>query len=780
MHRPRLQRQGRHARRRFSLRCFAGALFVASLEAISGINSTLAQEPTPNTRPTIPPTVVEAESGPATMPETVVEESLPADAFEPSSVLEGTLFDSPFFAPPVAGYGATTATGGVLANTPLLNIPQHVNVVTADAMRDQQIFSVTDAFRNISGLGADHTTGTLAASSAEFNYLARGLPSTYRRWNGYRSDLVQPNIDAANIERIEFLKGPSSTLYGASEAGGFLNVVTKKPLNTDFTNVSLSAGSWGLARTTLDANRVLNDFTQFRLNVGLQSADSFRDFVNDDRIQITPVMTILLTESTYLTLEGEYYLANTKYDLGYPAINGDPYLLPRSRFTMDPSDRADGDYYKSLIQLNHTLSESWSAQLGYHYANANQRVQTWSPFGEFFGFIPQYPGMQDQQGSLSSLNGQVVGEVETGEMTHHLAGGFEFQWIDTAAQTGFDFFGDYGAGAGLGYPLFAFSPLYASQAGIPFPTLTATPFRLSIDADVASVQDRLTINDYWELVGGVSYQNFDRSQRQPGANFDDNVNGWTPKGAVLFHPVPEFVSTWYSYTESLNSQLLPLVNTNLQGQTTPLDPSQGQQHEIGLRIVPSDDLVLSASLFSLDKSGVPIFGLAPPFGPGSVAVDAHSQGVELDLYGRVTERLHLIANYAYTDAKVTDEKGAGLGIVGQQFPLVPHNRAYAWGRYNVIDDRWDEGREKQVLGVGLGTRWIGSSTTPAIAGFLGPALDLPSMVTFDAGMFYERNRLSANLYFENLGDRTYFASGMGSFVNPGNPFNVRATVGWSF
>lgn len=727
--------------------------------------------------PRLPETVVEAapERAPTTTPQ-------PYFTPPPESYFEGSYYDSPFATPPVNGYGATTAGAGMLANTPLLSIPQSIGVVTAEAMSDQEMFSVTEAFRNVSGFNADHTTGTLAASSVEFNYLARGLPSTYRRWNGYRSDLIQPSIDAANIERIEFLKGPSSVLYGASEAGGFINVITKKPLRANFSDFRFSSGSWGLARSTVDANHILGENVLLRFNAAFQSADSFRDYVNDDRIQLTPVMTLQLTERTMLTLEGEYYLANTKYDLGYPPLNGNFQALPRSRFLMDPTDRADGDYYKSLIQLNHEISDRWSAQLGFHYATADQRANAWSPFGELGGFVPQYPVVQNQQGNLASLNGYLVGEVETGRITHHLAGGFEFNWIDTAAQTGIDFFGDFGFGPGAGYVLDASNPFYASQAGVPFPAVVAEPYSLTINADVASFQDRMVLNERWELVGGVSYQNFDRSQRSASfSSFDDNVHGWTPKGAVIYHPVPELISTWYSYTESLNSQLFPLANPGPGGAGIPLAPSQGQQHEIGVRLAANNDFILSASIFSLDKQGVPIF--RPLFAGGSVAVDARSQGFEFDMYGRVTDRLSMIANYAYTDANVTNDNGFNLGLTGSQFPLVPRNRANVWSRYNLIEEtgvsRYGR-RDRRVVGVGLGTRWQDSMQTPSISGFLGPAVTLRSAVTFDAGLFLERNRLFCNMYFENLGDMTYFSSGMGSFVNSANPFNVRFTAGWTF
>ena len=756
---------------------FSSAATTFGEEAGASI-STVSQPMTAPSAPQVP-----------SLPETVVEaepprrQAAPANPpLSPSSPFAGTYYDSPFASLPVSGYGATTANGGMLADTPLLSIPQSIGVVTADAMKDQAIFSVTDAFRNVSGFVTDHTTGTLAASSVEFNYLARGLPSTYRRWNGYRSDLIQPSIDAANIERIEFLKGPSSVLYGASEAGGFLNIITKKPLRENFADVTLSTGSWGLARSTADINRTVGEFSALRMNIATQNADSFRDYVNNDRVQFTPVMTVELTDRLTLTLEGEYYLANTKYDLGYPVINGNYRALPRSRFLMDPTDRADGDYYKSLVQLNHEISDNWSTQLGFHYATADQRASAWSPFGELGGFVPQYPVVQNQQGNLASLNGYVVGEVQTGVMTHHLAAGFEFNWIDTAAQTGFDFFGDFGFGPGAGYVLDASNPFYASQAGIQFPAVVTEPYSLTVNADVASFQDRVELNEYWELVGGVSYQNFDRSQRSVSfSSFDDNVNGWTPKGAVIFHPVPDIVSTWYSYTESLNSQLFPLANPGPGGAGVPLAQSQGQQHEVGMRIAANDDLVLSAAIFSLDKQGVPIF--RPLFAGGSVAVDARSQGVEFDLYGRITDRLSAIANYAYTDARVTNDNGFNLGLTGSQFPLVPRNQANFWGRYNIVDTSELARRRtanRNVVGFGLGTRWVDDTATPSIAGFLGPAVTLPSYMTVDAGLFLERNRAFANLYLENLGDRTYFTSGMGAFVNPGNPFGVRITMGVTF
>jgi iron complex outermembrane receptor protein len=673
---------------------------------------------------------------------------------------------SPFRSPPTVGYSAPSATTGMLVDTPILSIPQSIGIVSESLLQDQQLFSVGDAFRNVSGVRSEHSAGSDTANGQEFGYLIRGFPTTYRRWNGYRSDLIQTSIDTGNIERIEFIKGPASTLYGASDAGGFLNIITKKPQQDNFSRMSVSAGSWGLARTNIDVNRQLHEDVGFRINVGLQQKDSFRNFVNDDRILVAPVVNLRLTERTQILLEGEYYSTNTMYDIGTASIGGSLNALPISRLLMDPTDFVFGDYYKGAATLQHAISDDWNAQFGCSFGNAQQQLQTHFPFDRVGATIVQIPTSQTNHGRLPTVFGSLAGRFETGPFVHNFATNFELEWIETNTQTEFFF--------GAPYLLNATNPVYAGT----FPPSVSPGSRSSqVHAQVASVQDRIELNDYFEVVAGTSYQNFDRILAANGTFTGagtDNSHAFTPRGSLLFHPIPNLLSTWYSYSESLfvPSFFYPDANGN------PIAPTAGRQHELGLRVTPSSRWWASAALFSLEKTSVP---LASPL-QFIVPVGARSQGVEFDLYGTLTDRLSVTANYAYLDTRITNDPLA-LGLQGKQMPLVPHNSANSWLRYNLLDDVMSgQCGRRRVVGVGNGLRWVGSSQTlvyPQYATF-GGQVTMPSYVTWDTALFSEIGRWFANVYFENMTNARYYTSGLGAFTNPGNPFTVRATIGVAF
>lgn len=672
---------------------------------------------------------------------------------------------SPFTPPVTNGYSAPSAATGMLADTPVLSIPQSIGVVPRALLSDQQLFSVSEAFRNVSGVQTDFGAGNATDAGAQFSYLIRGFPTTYRRWNGYRSDLLQSSIDTGNIERIEFIKGPSSTLYGATDAGGFLNIITKKPQAADFTRVSFASGSWGLARTDVDVNRQVGPDVAYRVNVGLQQKDSFRNFLNDDRILVAPTVALRLTERTQLLLEGEYYSTNTMFDTGVTTLNGSFKTLPKGVSLNDPTDYAFGDYYKAGATLQHAISDAWHAQIGYSFGSSAQHTQSHFPVTRIGPQVLQIPVYQVVNGRVPTMLGSVAGTFETGSLVHHLASAFELQWLETATQTEFFF--------GAPHFLDPTNPVYAGT----FPSTIAPGLRHSkLRGQIWSVQDRVELNDYFELVGGVSYQNFDRTMQAvdiqlPGAS-QDNIHAWTPRGSVLVHPVPGLLSGWYSYTESLLPQAFLFPDATGRA----IAPTAGRQHEIGLRVAPGERWWASASVFDLTKTSVPI---ATPFN-AITAANARSLGFEFDLYGALTERLNVTANYAYLDTKYTNDP-IGAELQGRQVFLVPHNSANAWLRYNLIDDRAGRRGTRRVVGIGKGIRWVSSSETLNYRNSnpFGGANTLPGYVTADVGLFGEAGRLFANLYFENLKNVQYFTSGYGAFANPGNPLTVRATLGVS-
>lgn len=156
-----------------------------------------------------------------------------------------------------SGYVATEASGATRTETPLREVPQSVRVVTSELIDDLGATRLSDTVDYVSGIARLNDFGGTwdnyairGFSSTDMGYLVNGFPGS----RGYN-----PMRDAATVERFEFLKGPAAALYGSSEPGGTINIVTKKPKFTRATTAEVSAGTLGFARATVDTTGPIND-----------------------------------------------------------------------------------------------------------------------------------------------------------------------------------------------------------------------------------------------------------------------------------------------------------------------------------------------------------------------------------------------------------------------------------------------------------------------------------------------------------------------------------------
>jgi iron complex outermembrane recepter protein len=154
--------------------------------------------------------------------------------------------------------------------------------------------------------------------------------SEYRLLNGMRmtSNFWSSPL-LVNIERVEFLKGPSSALFGNSNPGGTINMVTKKPLYEKQAAIDFATGSFGTLRTTADFTGPLNESRNllYRLNLGYENAGSHRDRVNFNTLAVAPTITFLPDDKTKINFELSYTDYNTVLDRGRPTFKDDENLL---------------------------------------------------------------------------------------------------------------------------------------------------------------------------------------------------------------------------------------------------------------------------------------------------------------------------------------------------------------------------------------------------------------------------------------------------------------------
>ena len=166
----------------------------------------------------------------------------------------------------------------------LQEIPVAVSVVQADELKQSQVLDVKDLQFLVPSLRV-----TQLQTSGNTNFVIRGFgngannagiePSVGVFIDGvYRSRSAAAMNDLPNLERIEVLRGPQSTLFGKNASAGVISVVTAKP-DLDETNgsASVTVGDYSQYIIKADVNGPLSDTVAFGLSGSYNQRDGYYD-----------------------------------------------------------------------------------------------------------------------------------------------------------------------------------------------------------------------------------------------------------------------------------------------------------------------------------------------------------------------------------------------------------------------------------------------------------------------------------------------------------------------
>lgn len=184
------------------------------------------------------------------------------------------------------GYRATVAPTANKSDTPVQQTPFSIQTVTRELIEDRGVTTFGEAIRTVPGI-----TNQVGFGGVNDRFRLRGFGTEANLKNRIRRANFVAIDDLVNIEQIEVLKGPSSALYGRFEPGGVVNLVTKKPLAEQRTQVDFSAGRYDFYRSTVDTSGPLGDNVGYRLTAAWQDNGNFRDFVDNESQFISPVVT---------------------------------------------------------------------------------------------------------------------------------------------------------------------------------------------------------------------------------------------------------------------------------------------------------------------------------------------------------------------------------------------------------------------------------------------------------------------------------------------------------
>jgi len=633
---------------------------------------------------------------------------------------------------PVVGYSARQSVTATKTDTPLLETPQSVSVVTKDQVQDQGAQSVQDALRYTPGVSLQG----YGANAFFDGVKLRGFDAP-RYLDGLRlptdsTTFAMPKIEPYGLERIEVLRGPSSGLYGQSDPGGLINMVSKRPTAIPHYDFETTFGNFNYKQGAFDIGGPIDKNGEFLYRiVGLgRLADTQTDFMQDNKLFIAPSFTWRPTNDTSFTILSQYQKIDNKGYQQYvpgqisflPNPNGP---VPYSRYLGEPS--ADGYKLEQKMigyAFEHRFDNNIQFRQNMRYTEVNNDLQStrsegMDPTNPTQSVARSYNYVKASAQNVA-LDNQLQADFRTGILTHKVLVG-----ADYLHQTGSVDYRNQGSIIYFPFGSFpsinAYNPVYG--AAVPsFSSLT--PFMLNdnkIDQVGLYAQDQIKL-DRWtlsltgrqdfvnsELISKAVYPQAGTYQRSDSAQ----------TGRVGLNYLFDFgLSPYINYSTSF------VPNTGAGLDLKPFKPTTGDGKEIGVKFMPNGtNLMLSAALFEINQNNVLTGNPLNPF--LSIQTDAaRSRGFELEARGNVTRELEIIAAYTKIDAKVT--KSLIPANVGKYLNGVPLDQGSLWAKYT-----WFDG-SLAGLGIGAGVRYVGESYGDATNSFV-----VPSYTLFDASVSYD-------------------------------------------
>ncbi|MGH6860330.1 MAG: TonB-dependent siderophore receptor, partial [Phyllobacterium sp.] len=222
---------------------------------------------------------------------------------------------------PVDGYVAGRGATATKTDTPLIETPQSISVITSDQMNAQATDSLNSVLRYTPG-ASGNLYGT---DNRGLGIVLRGMSNA----NGvfYRDGLplkesefiLFTGLDPYGAERYEILRGPASVLYGQAAPGGLINYVSKRPTDETIRDVSFTAGTYDRYEGRFDFSGPVSPDTDltYRLVGLVRKSDTQIDFVKDDRIFIAPSLTWKPDDDTRLTVLANYQRDRSGWAMQY-------------------------------------------------------------------------------------------------------------------------------------------------------------------------------------------------------------------------------------------------------------------------------------------------------------------------------------------------------------------------------------------------------------------------------------------------------------------------------
>ncbi|WP_221394084.1 TonB-dependent receptor [Dyadobacter sp. NIV53] len=665
--------------------------------------------------------------------------------------------------------------------TPILETPQNIQIVTSKVLADQQVISMSDGLiRNVSGAARVEHWGDLYANITMRGSQIQAFRNGFNVVSSFWGPLTE---DMSFVDHVEFVKGPAGFMLANGDPSGLYNVVTKKPTGQNKGEATMTIGNYGLYRTALDLDGKLSKDGKFlyRLNVAGQNKKSHRANEFNNRYSIAPVISYQVDEKTKLT--AEYTLQYAKMsDVGsYYVFSPDGYgSLPRDFTTLpaglEPTKIKD---HSLFLNLQHEFNSDWKLTAQAAYFNYQQKgTSLWPSIVNADGTMIRNVGLWDAKSEMTLAQVFLNGNVSTGGVTHRILGG-----VDVGSK---DYYADWSQYHDLD-TLGAEFNIHAPSYGSPLNGYPVWDRTLNLEARAVNggglinqkytglyLQDELGfLNNRIRLTLAGRYTYVSQSSWGDPAI---SAKHFTPRIGLSIS-VDKQTSFYALYDQAFLPQAGKLANGG------GVKPLTGNNKELGIKRDWADGRWnTTISVYNITKRNELISdpNSPPNSGLSIVLGEKRAQGVEFDLRGSIINGLNLIANYAYTDSKVTKVAEGVTDIkVNDVVPGFAKHTMNAWLSYKL------QSGALKGTGISAGFTYLADRATQNWSNSNAKE-NLPNYFKLDGGLFYEKENIKLTFNVFNVLDK-YLYSGafygwMGNIYSWQTelPRNSRLSISYKF
>ena len=700
---------------------------------------------------------------------------------------------------------------GTKTATPLKDVPQSIGYVTKELVLDQGAITVNDVVKNISGI---------SQYSAYNDFSIRGFRSlgnlnSGNLLNGMRglTPLFRQS-SLANIERVEVIKGPASALFGNAAPGGVVNRVTKKPLDVARRSVSLTAGSFNTSNVYGDFTGPLNEKKSllYRLNLGYENTDGFRDLQGLTTFIVAPSFTYILSDRTQLNADITYNNNMGKLDRGL-AIHGDGDLfsVPFNSTQSAASDFMSENTFNLSFALSHQLAKGLLFNSTYLYSSYLENTEE---HAQQHAYQSTIDGKQDfskvemrfekrhRHITSNNFNNYLTWDVATGALKHKLLLGYDYfntaiaPGLSSLSASGYllkngtvvdkfdvkkkdDYQLDASGNPRTNVPSFDLNStlgnriqdvtkyIYKTGAGNPNGQGSA----VRSYSNGVYLQEQLRWGRLQTLLSARVEWFTDVTKNAKGIEKKTTQTAFIPRVGLVYALTPS-TNVYASWIRGFEPQSVAIQSDPETG--GPFDPMKSELWEVGAKgEYLNKRLSVTTSVFRIRKNNS-LYSAGDPVNPKlRVAVGEEvSRGVEFDVSGRILPYWSITANYSYNIAEIT-KAAPGTKDLNIQRPGTPRHAANLWTKFIIPSGAL------RNLGMGLGIN--GVSAREGQVGRRAQLVTYPGYSLLNLALYYKVRDMQLQLNWNNVLNKQYYISGFDRFRSfPGAPSNINLTATYRF